>query len=386
MRVWNVLAAAALTTLACDSGTSCSESPLTPECTGDLSVTVTIDASPASGITVSIQGESSGSAVSDAQGIASFTGLEVGGYIVTVDDPQVDWAQNPITVSVARQQEATVSFTGSRMVGLIAFASDRTGDYEVYAIRPDGTGEQRLTNDAARDRGPSWSPDGGRLAFQSDRAGVGDDIWIINADGSGAERLTSDPSSVLPGWTLGPSRVSFSSNHEGNFEIYTVNPNGSETNRLTNDSNRDLAPNWSPSGDRLVFQSDRASPPTFEIWTVGSDGSNPQRLTTTGAGELTPSYSPDGTLIAFASDRDGAGIREIYVMNANGSNQERLTTFGARTTDPTWSPDGTRIAFQSDTDGDFEIYVIDLSTRAVEQITNNGDEDIEPSWGPPVGS
>ena len=206
MRVWNVLAAAALTTLACDSGTSCSESPLTPECTGDLSVTVTIDASPASGITVSIQGESSGSAVSDAQGIASFTGLEVGGYIVTVDDPQVDWAQNPITVSVARQQEATVSFTGSRMVGLIAFASDRTGDYEVYAIRPDGTGEQRLTNDAARDRGPSWSPDGGRLAFQSDRAGGGDDIWIINADGSGAERLTSDPSSVLPGWTLGPSR------------------------------------------------------------------------------------------------------------------------------------------------------------------------------------
>ena len=83
------------------------------------------------------------------------------------------------------------------------------------------------------------------------------------------------------------------------------------------------------------------------------------RLTNHSETDGTPAWSPDGTRIAFTSDRDGDND-EIYVMNADGSGVTRLTNHSASDWMPTWSPDGARIAFASQRDGDFEIYVIDV--------------------------
>ena len=178
--------------------------------------------------------------------------------------------------------------------GLLTFSSTRDGNAEIYVIRPDGTGERRLTSHAALDAEPTWSPDGTKIAFTSSRTGNGD-IYVMNADGSGLTRLTTD-------------------------------------NAV------DTSPAWSPDGTRIAFSTNRHGVSNFEIYVMATDGSGQRRLTTHAAADTLPSWSPDGTKIAFTSSRTGNG--DIYVMDANGTGLTRLTTHAATEIEPAWSPDG----------------------------------------------
>ncbi|MGR3296281.1 MAG: TolB family protein, partial [Candidatus Bathyanammoxibius sp.] len=87
-------------------------------------------------------------------------------------------------------------------------------------------------------------------------------------------------------------------------------------------------------GSRIAFPSDRDG--NYEIYVMDADGSNLERLTDNLASDGEPSWSPDGSRIAFTSDRDGNP--EIYVMDADGSNQQRLTDNPASDYGPSWSP------------------------------------------------
>ena len=81
--------------------------------------------------------------------------------------------------------------------GMVVYSSDRDGNFEIYAINPDGSGDVRLTNDPGNDANPDWSPDGRKIAFTSDRGG-NLDIYVMNADGSGVTQLTSDLPPTIP--------------------------------------------------------------------------------------------------------------------------------------------------------------------------------------------
>ena len=113
--------------------------------------------------------------------------------------------------------------------------------------------------------------------------------------------------------------------------------------RLTNDSDWDWKPSWSPDGRHIVFDSSRDG--NYEIYVMDSDGSNPHRLTDHPAADWFPSWSPDGRHIAFVSERDGKP--EIYVIGSDGSNPRNLTNDSYRHHYPSWSPDGTQIAFMT---------------------------------------
>lgn len=158
--------------------------------------------------------------------------------------------------------------------------------------------------------------------------------------------------------------IAFYSDRDGNPEIYTMNADGSDVTRLTNDPGFDDSPALSPDGAQIVFLTARHDPsPNFpdlkyEIYVMASDGSNPRRLTETDAAEDHPAWSPDGSAIIFDADYDGNGFYEIYTMNADGTDVTRLTSNPANDQFADWSPDGTQIAFSSDRNGNWDIFVM----------------------------
>ena len=133
---------------------------------------------------------------------------------------------------------------------------------------------------------------------------------------------------------------------------------------------------------KVVFTSGRDV--NYEVYSMNTNGSNPLNLSSNPAADMFPSFAPTGDLIAFTSFRD-AGDGEIYVMNADGSDQTRLTTSPGTDTQPTWSPDGQRIAFRTDRDGDWEIYVMDADGSNQTNVSDTPGIDDAPAWSPDGG-
>ena len=181
----------------------------------------------------------------------------------------------------------------------------------------------------------------------------------------------------------GPSRIAFSSNRDGNYEIYVMETGGSNQTRLTNNSSSDWGPVWSPDGSRIAFFS--SGDLNEEVFVMNADGSNRVNLTNNPADDGWPDWSPDGRKIAFRSNRAwdfNSDDSDIYVMDADGSRITRLTTGGARNSSPTWSPDGSKIAFSSFRDGRQEIYVMDADGLNVTRLTDGRDDADSPEWSP----
>lgn len=261
----------------------------------------------------------------------------------------------------------------------IAFQTTRDGNSEIYAMNADGTGVVNLSNSPSHDSEPAWSPDGHRIAFDSDRGGSGFDVWVMNADGSGVTRLTSEPAADgYPAWSPDGSKIAFITLRDGNSEIYVMNADGTGQRRLTTSPADDARPTWAPDGNRIAFQTNRDG--NFEVYSMSAaDGSSLENLTQNPASDLNPAWSPDGTRIAFDSTRDAPNA-ELYVMAANGTAITRLTTDPAKDFWPAWSRDSSAIAFQSGRDGDQELYVLRLGRPAPARLTASPGLDGEPSW------
>lgn len=207
---------------------------------------------------------------------------------------------------------------------------------------PDGSHLQQLTRTGGKDSGnPNWSPDGKRIAFESNRDRTlpnreGDrevyDIYAMDADGSNVQRLTHTEGfgvSENPNWSADGKRIAF----DRNGEIYVMDPDASNLRRLTQAPAESSHPSWSPNGTRIAFQSRRDG--KMEIYTMDADGTHVRKLTSAPVGRnLNPDWSPDGKKIAFISERDGN--MEIYVMNADGLDLRNLTVNAARDAHPNW--------------------------------------------------
>jgi TolB protein len=272
---------------------------------------------------------------------------------------------------------------------VLAFASDRDGDSELYLIRADGRGLRKLTSNRAGDYGPAWSPDGRRIAFASNRRGD-DDVYVIGADGRGLKRLTRHPGHEFsPAWSPDGRWIAFVRLTRAGATVLVMDADGGAVTRLSPKPVRgygSYSPDWSPDGRLIVFSSSHATPENGELYAARPDGTGLRRLTDTKGGvhvlgdDGTPSFSPDGRRIAFGSNR--TNDNELWLMNANGTRQHRLAGVPrADDGDPGWSADGSRLAFTSRTAGGAWVYVVGADGTGLRRLTAGA----EPAWRPEAG-
>jgi hypothetical protein len=199
----------------------------------------------------------------------------------------------------------------------------------------------------------------------------------MNADGSEQTRLTTTQiGDSYPAWSPDGKRIAFDSNRTGNVEIYVMRVDGSSETRLTDNQTNDFRPRWSADGRNLFFTSDREG--GNRIFMMEADGSNENQLAYFQSDDYRPNWSPDGQKIVFTSNRDGNP--DIYVMNTDGSQQKQLTDNQGDNDFPAWSPDGQMIAFASNRDGNYEIYVMNADGSFQTRLTNNEADDHSPVW------
>jgi Tol biopolymer transport system component len=229
-----------------------------------------------------------------------------------------------------------------------------------------------------------WTVDSSIIVFTSERDGQRE-IYSMDPDGRNQRNLSNNKAvDSAPALSPDGKLIAFHSDRNGNFDIYVMNADGSNQRQLTHDPAFDLNPTWSPDGKQLAFESARDG--NSELYAMNADGSGVRRLTTDPAADFDPAWSPDGTRIAFASRRRG-GNNDIYVMNADGSNQKILDSDPHVEYNPAWSPDSRQIAFHSDREGgSSQIWLINADGTGLERLTHTsvstGASDYNPVWAP----
>jgi hypothetical protein len=225
--------------------------------------------------------------------------------------------------------------------------STSAGKSEQIAVGDADGGNRRIVTTEGHNARPAWSPDGSRIAFQSDRTGSLD-IYTMAADGTDVRPVTAEPTADWgASWSPDGARIAFSSDRTGSGDIYTARSDGADVTRLSQSDAGDFNPAWSPDGKRIAFDSAQADG-GFEVVSMAADGTDLRRLTDAPGSSYLPVWSPDGASIAFDTSRDGD--LEVYVMNADGTGQRNLTRnpgvddgwFG-----PSWSPNGAAILYPS---------------------------------------
>jgi TolB protein len=249
---------------------------------------------------------------------------------------------------------------------------------------------------------------------------AGDDPNVI------ARRIADDIMAAFIGVRgVSSTEIAFVSDRSGSTEIYVMGADGEKPRPATSNRSINNFPDWSPSGDSIVYTSyQRNNRPALylstrrgnspgpvlrdlngthqyrgvfdpmgkmmavvlskqgaaDIYTVRPSGRRLKRITRSPAIDISPTWSPDGKQIAFVSDRTGAP--QIYVMDSDGDNVRRLTYDGTYNTAPAWSPDGKWIAYESRLEGQFDLWLIDPDGSVNVPLISHPRSDESPAWAP----
>ena len=276
---------------------------------------------------------------------------------------------------------AAVPAAGAQLQGngVITFDRHRNHNWDIYVKRPSrGHPAGRLTTSPADDFAPSYSPDGRRIAFTSDRRG-NYDIYTMNSAGRDLRRITTNPGKdAFPSWSPNGRTLAFASNRTGDWELYTTNANGSgHLVRVTHRAGVDSLPVWSPDGTRLAFDAPRNR--HYQICVVPAGGGTITVLTAGTARNVQPAWSPDGSRVAFTSNRSGSF--DIWAVTIGSRTLHRLTSGSSAEIQPAWSPNGSRLLFARKTAAGQTIDVMPAGGGAAAVLTGLRGNEI-PHWQP----
>jgi len=179
-----------------------------------------------------------------------------------------------------------------------------------------------------------------------------DEVWVVSPDGAAPPtRVTDRPGAVAFEPTFSPDGawIAFESHPEGSDgdgSIWRVRTDGTGLVALTDGTGDDRQPNWSPAGDRILFQSSARSG-NWDVWTMDPDGGTLANVTASAAEDTDASWSPDGAWIVYSSDEGALALANLWARPSGGGPPVRVTRSAGYDGAPAWSPDGGRIAFEA---------------------------------------
>jgi TolB protein len=300
--------------------------------------------------------------------------------------------------------EAYFSADGRRLIFQAALPGGEPCD-QIFVMELDGRNVQRVSTGTGRTTCGYFFPAGDRVLFSSthhrspacpappdrSRGYVWPlhpyDVFVANPDGSGLRQLTDNPGYDAEA-TISPDgrRIIFTSDRDGDLELYVMDADGGNVRRLTHEEGYDGGAFFSPDGSKIVYRAHHPTDPAeladyrtllreglirpgqVELWVMDADGSNKRQITNNGAANFAPFFHPNGRQIIFSSNLDHPGGRDfdLYLINLDGTGLERITHAPGFDSFPMFSPDGTLLVWASHRGSDrreSDIYVADWNER-----------------------
>ncbi len=272
--------------------------------------------------------------------------------------------------------------------GMDLLIMSRTGgdvSWQIYAVDSRTGDRVRLTETTANERTPKWSPDGQRVVFSSDRDG-NREIYVMDLEAWRDQGTAYTPLNLTqndapdwqPAWSPDGRRIAFSSYRDDNWEIYVINADGTNPVRVTEQIESDISPTWSPDGSKLLFVSRRRG--NADLFTYEWASRELTRLTSDPLDEYDPAWSPDGRWIAYVTRFEPQS--DIFLMRADGSGAVNLTdTLYVNELQPCWTADAQRLIFTAyiSAKGNYDLYVMRRDGSEVSLLLDPESDDVAPS-------
>lgn len=266
----------------------------------------------------------------------------------------------------------------------LAFASNRTGRFQIYLMRPDGSGLTQLTNSAGDNTSPAWSMDARHIYFVSTRDGNAE-IYSMEPDGMRQNNLTRSASKDTMPLALPAGKVAFVSDRKGRERIFVMDEGGADVQSFpyssVDSTVQIVCLSWLDEG-RVFFSTEEngqrktqiLDTANGEVWIPDLLASPPDRS----CPNVPQFVSSDWTM--FITNRDGHD--EIYGFREKVEEDVPFTHGLKPSTGITRSTDGTWLAFYSSETGNWDVYVMSIFGKSQWDITNTPADDIQPAWEP----
>ena len=262
------------------------------------------------------------------------------------------------------------------------------GKRDLYVVNPDGTNQQRVTENVTIEGTTAWSPDGKQIIIQASVNGTSTIVRLdVGPDNKGANpvQLTADAKgdSVLPAWSPDGSLIAFQSKREGgDYQVFVMDRNGNGKRRLSDGQGYAGQPAWSPDGKDIVYvEGATQTNSAKDLYVVPVAGGTPKKITPGGKDLSSPQWSPDGKSILYL-DNVGDRNNTINTMNPDGTSPRILVSQGGNRS-ATFSPDGKTVTYYSvSPDTGSDVFTVPVAGGATLNLTHLSAEDYEPAWSP----